>query len=280
MAENKIDKDGDSSERWKMKTNLFQVDAFTDKPFTGNPAAVYLLDAAKDDDWMQGVAAEMNLSETAFLLPQDDGFSLRWFTPTTEVDLCGHATLASAHVLWETNLLAADKSARFYTRSGVLTAVTQPPLIELNFPALSQTPAAAPPELIAALGVAPIYVGQSGDKYLIEVADEAAVRQLQPDFAALRQMPGRGVAVTSATSTPGYDFVSRYFAPWVGINEDPVTGSIHCCLGPFWGDRLGKTALNAYQASPRGGALQIRLAGGRVHLGGTAVTVFRGAFFV
>lgn len=263
-----------------MKTNLFQVDAFTDKLFSGNPAAVCLLDAARDDVWMRNVAAEMNLSETAFLLPQDDGFSLRWFTPTTEVDLCGHATLASAHVLWETGLLAADEVARFYTRSGLLTAVTHPPVIELNFPAQSQTPAGAPPALLAALGVTPVYVAQCGAKYLIEVADEATVRQLRPDFAALRQMPGRGVAVTSAASSPDYDFISRYFAPWVGIDEDPVTGSIHCCLGPFWGERLGKTTLNAYQASPRGGAFQIRLDGERVRLGGTAVTIFCGALVV
>jgi PhzF family phenazine biosynthesis protein len=263
-----------------MKMNLFQVDAFADKPFSGNPAAVCLLDRARDDEWMRLLAAEMNLSETAFLLPQDDGFSLRWFTPTTEVDLCGHATLASAHVLWETGLLAAAESARFYTRSGLLTAVNHPPFIQLNFPALPQTPTPAPPDLIAALGVDPIYVGQTGEKYLIEVADEASVRQLQPDFAALRQMPGRGVAVTSVSSSPDYDFVSRYFAPWVGIDEDPVTGSIHCCLGPFWGARLGKTALKAYQASPRGGALQIQLDGERVRLGGTAVTLFRGSLTV
>jgi PhzF family phenazine biosynthesis protein len=268
-----------------MKTNLFQVDAFTDKSFAGNPAAVCLLETAQDDAWMRQLAQEMNLSETAFLLPQDDGFSLRWFTPTTEINLCGHATLASAHVLWETGILAADEVARFYTKSGVLTAVGDPRshiplLIELNFPAQSQTPAEAPPELLAALGVTPVYVGQCGNKYLIEVADEAIVRQLQPDFAALRQMPGRGVAVTSKATTPGYDFVSRYFAPWVGIDEDPVTGSVHCCLGPFWGARLGKETLTAYQASARGGVLQVRMDGERVHLGGTAVTVFRGTLVV
>ncbi len=268
-----------------MKTNLFQVDAFTDTPFAGNPAAVCLLETARDDEWMRQLAQEMNLSETAFLLPQNDGFSLRWFTPTTEVALCGHATLASAHVLWETGILAADEVARFYTKSGVLTAVGDPrshipPIIELNFPAQSQTPAEAPPELLAALGVTPVYVGQCGNKYLIEVANETMVRQLQPDFAALRQMPGRGVAVTSTASSPEYDFISRYFAPWVGIDEDPVTGSIHCCLGPFWGARLGKEALTAYQASSRGGVLRIRLDGERVRLGGTAVTVFRGALVV
>lgn len=263
-----------------MKLNLFQVDAFTDKPFAGNPAAVCLLDAARDDEWMLHVAQEMNLSETAFLLPQDDGYSLRWFTPATEVDLCGHATLASAHVLWETGLLAADETARFYTRSGLLTAVFHPPYTELNFPALSQTPAEAPPEILAALGITPVYVGQCGTKYLIEVANESIVRQLQPDFVALRQMPGRGVAITSASSSPDYDFVSRYFAPWVGIDEDPVTGSIHCCLGPFWGTRLGKERLTAFQASLRGGGLLIRLAGDRVYLGGQAVTVFRGELAV
>ncbi|MCB9444519.1 MAG: PhzF family phenazine biosynthesis protein [Ardenticatenaceae bacterium] len=263
-----------------MKMNLFQVDAFTDTPFTGNPAAVCLLDEVRDDEWMRHLAQEMNLSETAFLLPQDDGFSLRWFTPTTEVNLCGHATLASAHVLWETGILAADEVARFYTRSGLLTAVHHPPIIELNFPAQIQTPVEAPPELMAALGVTPVYVGQCGNKYLIEVADETIVRQLQPNFAALRQMPGRGVAVTSASFALEFDFVSRYFAPWVGIDEDPVTGSIHCCLGPFWGARLGKKTLTAYQASPRGGVLQIRLAGERVYLGGQSVTIFHGVLAV
>ncbi|MCP4427858.1 MAG: PhzF family phenazine biosynthesis protein [Chloroflexi bacterium] len=259
-----------------MKMNLFQVDAFTDKPFAGNPAAVCLLDEARDDAWLLNVAQEMNLSETAFLLPQDDGYSLRWFTPATEVDLCGHATLASAHILWEMGLLAAAESARFFTRSGLLTAVLHPPHIELNFPALNQTPADAPPELLTALDVEPVYVGKTGAKYLIEVADETIVRRLKPDFAALRQMPGRGVVVTSAASSPEYDCVSRYFASWVGIDEDPVTGSIHCCVGPFWGERLGKGALIAYQASPRGGVLQIQLDGDRVRLAGQAITVFRG----
>jgi predicted PhzF superfamily epimerase YddE/YHI9 len=162
----------------------------------------------------------------------------------------------------------------------LLTAVHHPPIIELNFPTQSQTPAGAPPELLAALSVTPVYVCQCGAKYLIEVADETIVRQLQPDFVAPRQMPGRGVAVTSAASTPGYDFVSRYFAPWVGIDEDPVTGSIHCCLGPFWGARLGKETLTAYQASARGGVLQIRLAGDRVHLGAQTVTIFHGELAV
>jgi len=255
---------------------LFQVDAFTDKAFAGNPAAVCLLSSPKDETWMLQVAREMNLSETAFLVQQDEGFSLRWFTPTTEVDLCGHATLASARVLWESGVLPAGEPARFHTRSGLLTARQSDNLIELDFPALAQTAATAPPALLAALGAAPVYVGRFGGRYLLQVESEALVRNLKPDFQALRALPGRGVVVTSLSATPDHDFVSRYFAPWVGIDEDPVTGSAHCCLGPFWGARLGKERLTAVQASARGGIVHIRLQGERIVLGGHAVTVLRG----
>jgi len=257
-------------------TRLFQVDAFTDRAFAGNPAAVCLLSGPKDETWMQQVAREMNLSETAFLVEQDDGFSLRWFTPTTEVDLCGHATLASAHALWESGVLQAGQPARFHTRSGLLTARQKNDLIELDFPALAQTAATAPLTLLAALGTAPVYVGQFGGRYLLQVESEAIVRNLKPDFPALRAMPGRGVVVTSLSAGPDHDFVSRYFAPWVGIDEDPVTGSAHCCLGPYWGQQLGKNRLSAIQASARGGVIQIRLEGERVVLGGNAVTISRG----
>jgi PhzF family phenazine biosynthesis protein len=261
-------------------TRLFQVDAFTERAFAGNPAAVCLLSGPKDEAWMLQVAREMNLSETAFLVEQDDGFSLRWFTPTTEVDLCGHATLASAHVLWESGTIKTGQPVRFHTRSGVLTARQDAGLVELDFPSLAESAATAPPSLLAALGVEPGYVGVFGGRYLLLVESEATVRRLKPDFPALRAMPGRGVVVTSRSDGPDHDFVSRYFAPWVGIDEDPVTGSAHCCLGPFWGARLGKDRLTAVQASARGGVIQVRLQGERVGLGGRAVTVLRGELLV
>ncbi len=263
-----------------MKVPLFQVDAFTDKPFAGNPAAVCLLPQPQETAWMQNVAREMNLSETAFLLRQEDGFSLRWFTPAVEVDLCGHATLASAHILWETGLLDADEPARFWTRSGLLTAQRQGSWIEMNFPAEPAEPADAPPELAAALGIEPRFVGRNRLDYLVEVDSEEAVRAMQPDFDLLRAMPIRGVIVTSRAASPEYDFVSRFFGPAVGIHEDPVTGSAHCCLGPFWRDRLGQEEFVAYQASARGGIVRVRVRGDRVLLGGQAVTIWRGELIV
>lgn len=264
-------------DRSEQTVPLFQVDAFTDQAFAGNPAAVCLLPRPRDDQWMLAVAKEMNLSETAFVLPRNDGFSLRWFTPATEVDLCGHATLASAHALWESGVLTQGEGARFWTRSGLLTADQLGSEIRLSFPALPQTPAEAPPGLLPALAAEARYVGRCGDKYLLQLADEASVRSLAPDFAALRRLPLRGVMVTAvADAASPYDFVSRYFAPWVGIDEDPVTGSAHCCLGPFWSERLGTRELSACQASARGGRLRVRVAGGHVELIGSAVTVFRG----
>jgi PhzF family phenazine biosynthesis protein len=263
-----------------MGIKLFQVDAFTDKPFTGNPAAVCLLSEPIDEIWMQHVACEMNLSETAFVWQQDDGFSLRWFTPAIEVDLCGHATLASAHILWESNLLKVNEPARFYTRSGLLTAERRGHLIELNFPTLSEEPATVPWEITIGLGVTPTYSGRFGARYLIEVETEDIVRNLCPNFTALRALPERGVTVTSLASSSDYDFVSRYFAPWVGVDEDPVTGSTHCCLGPYWSKRLGKKELKAYQASERGGVIHIRIQDERVCLGGEAITVMHGTLLV
>ena len=255
---------------------IYQVDAFTDKPFAGNPAAVCLLEEAAEADWMQAVAAEMNLSETAFLVPLVDGFDLRWFTPAVEVDLCGHATLASAHVLWQTGKLAADEEARFHTRSGLLTAVLAQNWITLNFPAKLETPAETPPGLAQALGVEPVYVGRNAFDYIVEVGSETAVRTLTPDHAILRTLPVRGVIVTARAETEGLDFVSRFFAPGSGIDEDPVTGSAHCCLGPYWAVKLNKTAFTAYQASPRGGLIRVSVIGDRVLLQGQAVTVFQG----
>jgi PhzF family phenazine biosynthesis protein len=255
---------------------IFQVDAFADKPFAGNPAAVYIMAAPAEEGWMRAVASEMNLSETAFLHPEGDGYRLRWFTPAVEVDLCGHATLASAHILWETGQLRGSEQARFYTRSGLLTAAKQGEWIELDFPAKREEASEPPPELGQALGVEARYVGRNQFDYLVEVESEAQVRTMQPDFTRLRTLPVRGVIVTSAASTPGYDFVSRFFAPGSGIDEDPVTGSAHCCLAPFWGKRLGKGAMVGYQASARGGVVRVRLEGERVLLGGQAVTVLRG----
>ena len=259
-----------------MGLRIVQVDAFTDTPFRGNPAAVCVLPDERDAAWMQAVAAEMNLSETAFLLKRGDGFGLRWFTPAVEVDLCGHATLASAHVLWEDRHLAREAQARFHTKSGLLTADRRGEWIELDFPVKPEAPAPAPPGLAEALGAAPKYVGKNQFDYLVEVDSEDTVRALAPDHAALAKLPVRGVIVTSRASTPGFDFVSRFFAPGSGIAEDPATGSSHCALGPFWGARLGKTQMLAYQASARGGVVRVRLAGERVALGGQAVTVLRG----
>ena len=259
-----------------MGLRITQVDAFTDTPFAGNPAAVCLLPAPRDEGWMQKVAREMNLSETAFLVPQADGYALRWFTPTVEVALCGHATLASAHVLWEDGHLPPGRQARFHTKSGLLTGDCAGEWIELDFPAKREEPSAPPDGLAEALGAAPKYVGRNQFDYLVEVDDEATVRGLEPDHRALASLPVRGVIVTARADSADYDFVSRFFAPGSGVAEDPVTGSAHCALGPFWQSRLGKRELVAYQASPRGGVVRVRVAGERVKLGGKAVTILRG----
>lgn len=262
--------------------NLIQVDAFTAEPFAGNPAAVCLLPAPKDEQWMQLVAREMNLSETAFLCRRaivdgpEAGFDLRWFTPAAEVALCGHATLASAHVLWETGEIGPGEVARFHTKSGVLTAEQRDGLIELDFPATPAEASDQPPGLAGALGVRPVYVGKSRFDYLIEVDGEDIVRNLAPDIARIKALPVRGVMVTSRATTAGWDFVSRFFAPAVGVDEDPVTGSAHCCLTPHWSRKLGKTEMVARQLSARGGTIHVRLVGDRVKLGGQAVTVLRG----
>ncbi len=259
-----------------MSLSIIHVDAFTDRPFAGNPAAVCLLPASGDDRWMQRVAQEMNLPETAFLYPQDDGYNLRWFTPTVEVDLCGHATLASAHALWEGRHLPQDAEARFHTRSGLLTARRDGAWIELDFPATPAELGAVPSELTWALGVTPVSAGKTRFDYLIELDSEQTLRALRPDIAALRALDARGVIVTARANTPGYDFVSRFFAPGSGIDEDPVTGSAHCCLGPFWAAKLGRSELVGYQASARGGVVRVRVEGARVRLSGQAVTVLRG----
>lgn len=259
-----------------MVLEIFQVDAFTDIPFAGNPAAVCLLLEPADEQWMQNVAREMNLSETAFLLRHSEGFYLRWFTPVTEVDLCGHATLASAHVLWETGQLPLDEPAQFHTRSGLLNTTRQGKWLQLDLPAKQIAISDVPPELSQALGVTPKYVGKNQANYLLEVDSEETLQNLQPNFSLLKMLPVEGIIVTSLATSPDYDFVSRYFAPAVGVDEDPVTGSAHCYLGPYWGDRLGRNDFVAYQASARGGVVKVSCQGDRVYISGQAVLVFRG----
>jgi PhzF family phenazine biosynthesis protein len=259
-----------------MPIPLLQVDAFTDRPFRGNPAAVCLLDDERPDEWLQAVAAEMNLAETAFVRRRHDGWSLRWFTPTVEVDLCGHATLATAHALWETGRLAAGEAARFLTRSGWLTATRRDGLIELDFPATP--PAEAPafaPGIADAIGVEPAWVGRSAFDLMAVLPAAQAVRALRPDLARVERLPARGLIVTARGDDGVHDFLSRFFGPQSGVPEDPVTGSAHCALGPYWGAQLGRTTMRALQASARTGSLRVELAGDRVRLGGHAVTVFR-----
>jgi predicted PhzF superfamily epimerase YddE/YHI9 len=263
-----------------MTYTIIQVDAFTDTPFRGNPAAVCVLDGPADETWMQNVARALTLSETAFLYPAGDdpaeaGFNLRWFTPAIEVDLCGHATLAAAHVLWERGHLPPDAPARFHTKSGLLAARRQGDWIELDFPAEPASLVDPPPALLEALGVEPSYVGKNRMDYLVELASEEMVRHLRPDLSLLMTFPHRGVIVTSRAES-AYDFVSRFFAPQAGIAEDPVTGSAHCCLGPYWQGRLGRAEMVAYQASARGGEIRVRIEGERVYLGGQAVSVMQG----
>jgi predicted PhzF superfamily epimerase YddE/YHI9 len=253
---------------------IYHVDAFTDSVFSGNPAGVCILSETRDDIWMQKVAQELNLSETAFLQKREDGYNLRWFTPLVEVDLCGHATLASAHVLWERGLLKVEETARFHTRSGLVTAQRRGEWIELDFPALPDRKVSVPRAMLRVLRTKPRYFGRSRFDYIAELDSESAVRKLKPDFTLLSSIPGRGLIVTAKAKTGPYDFVSRFFAPSAGINEDPVTGSAHSVLGPFWRNRLGKSELLAYQASKRGGVLRVRVGDRRVFIGGRAVTVF------
>jgi len=225
---------------------------------------------------MQNVAREMNLSETAFLVKKEIGYNLRWFTPAVEVDLCGHATLASAHALWEGGYTNTKQQIRFHTRSGLLTAERNDRWIEMNFPAEPETSTSAPLDLSKALGVGFKYVGKNRFDYLVEIDSEETLRRIDPDFALLNTIPMRGVIVTSPSGSGEYDFVSRFFAPHVGVNEDPVTGSAHCCLAPYWATRLGRAEMVGYQASSRGGIVRVRVDKDRVYLGGQAVTILQG----
>ena len=260
---------------------ISQVDAFASEPFKGNPAAVCVLGEVREEAWMQQVAMEMNLSETAFLLKEGTAYRLRWFTPENEIDLCGHATLASAHVLWELGYLSRSETAVFATKSGELRATWKAGLIELDFPVRPAVATPPPEGLLEILGIQAVeYTGRAGGNYLVQVADEQSVCELEPDFSSLNKLPLHGVIVTSrAILGSKYDFISRFFAPEVGVNEDPVTGSAHCTLAPFWRELLGKQEFLAYQASRRGGELRVRLEGERVKLAGQAVTVMRGEFY-
>ena len=259
-----------------MTIPFVHVDAFASQQFAGNAAVVCLLQRPADDQWMQSLAAEMNLSETAFVRKLDDGYELRWFTPVTEVDLCGHATLASAHALWR-EWDDTDDVVRFHTRSGVLTASKSASTITLDLPATPAVPQQPPNGLFEALGVtAPEFVGATKWDQLVVVGTATEVRSLSPNFPLLGKVKTRGVMVTAGGDDGRYDFISRYFAPRCGINEDPVTGSAHCGLGPYWSRRLNKASLLAYQASTRGGVVHVEVDGDRVRLGGEAITVLRG----
>jgi PhzF family phenazine biosynthesis protein len=255
---------------------IFQVDSFTNKPFTGNPAGVCILPEDILDSEMLNIAKEMNLPETAFLQGNGVGYNLRWFTPHTEIELCGHATLASAHILWATGYLSPDEIARFDTLSGELTAKKNGEWIDLDFPAEYETNADTPVEITGALGVQPIYVGKNRFDYLVEVESEEMVRNIKPNFDLLKKVPSRGIIVTSRADTGKYDFVSRFFAPAIGVDEDPVTGSSHCCLGPYWKSRLNKSRFEAFQLSERGGVVRVEVKSDRVILSGQAVTVIEG----
>ncbi|MGE0442319.1 MAG: PhzF family phenazine biosynthesis protein [Gemmatimonadales bacterium] len=262
-------------------TDLWLVDAFTDQPFKGNPAGVCWLDRDVPDAWMQSLAMELNQAETAFVRREGDGFRLRWFTPAFEVDLCGHATLGSAHFLWASGRLAPDAAARFETRSGTLTADRTPDGgIRLDFPATPPSAVEVPPTLLPGLGLnaGTVLSNHLPQPDLMVVIDDATLlRKLEPDMAVMGRLPARGIIVTAPGDEPGLDFVSRFFGPAAGIPEDPVTGSAHCTLGPYWAQRLGRAELRAYQASSRGGSVGVRVKGNRVELTGRAVTVVRGS---
>jgi PhzF family phenazine biosynthesis protein len=258
----------------------FVVDAFTSRPFAGNPAAVVPLSAWREHAWLQNVAMEMNLSETAFLVPNSLGFDLRWFTPKVEVDLCGHATLASAIVLSHLGKLPDGAEVNFSTPSGVLKAFHSGTHFQLDFPLKPEEKTAPPVGLIEALHIQPIYVGRNQFDYLLEVDSESTLRAISPDFKRLLNVECRGIIVTARSDDRQFDFVSRFFAPAAGVDEDPVTGSAHCCLAGFWARRLGKEAMTGYQASRRGGIVNVELRGNRVMLGGDAVIVAEGQLFV
>jgi PhzF family phenazine biosynthesis protein len=259
-----------------MPQKIVQVDAFTAQPFGGNPAAVCIMEEPGEVAWMQNVAREMNLSETAFLHRENSGYRLRWFTPTVEIDLCGHATLASAHVLYEDGTLPRTAEARFHTRSGLLTATAEQDWIRLDFPITEPVATEKPPLLEKMLGAPARFVGKNVFDYIVELENAEAVRTLKPNMSLLELLEARGVIVTAQSDDPQYDFISRFFAPGAGVPEDPVTGSAHCCLAPYWAEKLEMDELIGYQASARGGVVKVAVRGERVWLYGQAVTVLRG----
>ena len=259
-----------------MKIKVFTVDAFTDKLFSGNPAGVCLVDEELSENTMIGISSEMNLSETAFVKKTEDGLNLRWFTPKVEVQLCGHATLASAHILWQEGVLAPDEGAKFHTLSGLLTVINDNGEYEMDFPAYNVRDVSPNEKLISALGVKPLAFAEAEHHYICELENEEQLRNISPSFETLMGLEKFGTIITSVSSQTGYDFVSRFFAPAKGINEDPVTGSAHCSLGPYWMSKTGKNEFTAYQASERGGTVKIKMKNGRVLLKGRAVTFLEG----
>ncbi len=259
----------------RLGITIYQVDSFTKKPYHGNPAGVCILEIPCNDEWMQKIANEMNLAETAFAIKEGDGYRLRWFTPEVEVDLCGHATLATAHILWDHSYIARDKEIQFYTRSGLLTTRGKGNWIEMDFPIYRERKVPAPDHLLDGLGVQSNYIGKNKMDYLVHIESESILRNIKPDYSILSKVDMRGVIVTSPCDSGEYDFICRFFAPRVGINEDPVTGSAYTCLGPYWKQRLGKNHLKAYQASKRGGEVQVHLLGQRAFISGQAITVMK-----
>ena len=261
----------------EMSLTIYQVDAFTRHIFHGNPAAICFLTSYPDDDIMQAVAREMNLAETAFLVENETGnWNLRWFTPVSEVDLCGHATLASAHLMFELHKVPLGSTIRFQTRSGELRVVrADNGLLEMDFPAEPVTKEVPCELLEMAIGTTSLFCGMNRMDAFVEISSEEKLRNLNPDMRAIAELPVRGLIVTAKAKTEGFDFVSRFFAPQLNIPEDPVTGSAHCCLAPYWSKKLGKTKLSARQVSPRGGNVQVELQGDRVLLRGEAVTVMK-----
>lgn len=258
---------------------IWQIDSFTNKACYGNPAGVCILEKPAEDKWMQLVAREMNLSETAFIFPEKSGYHLRWFTPQDEVDLCGHATLATAHLLFEKKWVPDYKIIHFHTKSGLLKARYDQGWIELDFPSEEDQESGYDQFLAEAFMTEPLYIGRNRMDYILEVDSEKTLRNLTPDMEALKKLDLRGFIVTSSSEDPQFDFISRFFAPALGIDEDPVTGSAHCCLGPYWMRKTGKKSFTAFQASERGGILKVRVEGNRILISGQAVTVFEAELF-
>ncbi len=263
-----------------MSQTIYQVDSFTDKAFAGNPAAVCIMDSMPEERRCINIASEMNLSETAFLVPNGNGFELRWFTPTVEVDLCGHATLAAVRVLSELGKLSDSGTVTFTSRSGRLRAKMVDDQIELDFPITTANQCECPQDIIRGIGLHPQWCGKTDFDYLVEVSSAEQVRNCQPDFGILSRFGIRGVIVTAQSDQTNYDFISRFFAPGAGIDEDPVTGSAHCALGPYWQAKLGKSELTGYQASERGGVVNVRIESDRIFLRGSAVLVMKSELFV